>query len=54
MGSFIGIRPVHQQQVDVVDTEITEAFVDRARKIVRVQILVRDLGAKKYLVTRDA
>ena len=47
-----GIRPVHQQQVDVVDAEIGEALVDRAREIVRRADIRANFGAQKDVVTR--
>ena len=56
-GSFSGIcgvRPVHQQQVDIVDAEVGEALVDRAREIGGAQVFVRDLGAEENVVARHA
>ena len=49
-----GVRPVHQQQVDIVDAEIFEALVDRAREIGGAQIFVRHLGAEEDVAARHA
>ena len=47
-------RPVHVQHVDVIDLEVREALVDRAREIVGAQVLVRDLGHEENVFARDA
>ena len=49
-----GVRPVHQQQVDIVDAEIGEALVDRAGEIGGAQIFVRHLGAEEDVAARHA
>ena len=41
------VRPMHKQEIDVIDAEILEAFVDRAREIVGAQIFVRHLGGQE-------
>jgi len=38
---------VHQQQIEVVDPESGEAFVDRFGKVGRAKILVADLVVRK-------
>ena len=48
------VRPMHQQQIDVVDAERRQAFVDRAGEIGGVQIFVRDLGAQEDVAARHA
>ena len=50
----LGVRPVHQQEVDIVDAEIGEALVDRAREIGGAQIFVRHLGAEEDVAARHA
>ena len=45
---------MHQQQVEVVDPERGEAFVDRFGKVGRAKILVADLGGEEDVLARQA
>jgi hypothetical protein len=46
------VRPMHHEQIDLVDAEILQALVDRARKVIGAQIFVRHLGGEENLVAR--
>ncbi len=48
------VRPVDQQQVDVVDLQFAEARLDRAREVGRPQVLMRDLRGEENLLARHA
>ena len=48
------LRPMNEQQIDIVDAKRTEALFDRADEVGGMKILVRDLGADKDLAARHA
>src|SRR5262245_35305035 len=41
------VGPMHQQKIDEVDAQISQALLDRAREIVGAQIFMRDLGGEE-------
>ena len=48
------LRPMHQEQIDIVDAERGQAGIDRTGKIAGVQIFVRYLGAQENVRPRHA
>ena len=45
---------MHQEKIDEVDVEISQALLDRAREIVGAQIFMRDLGGQENVAARYA
>jgi hypothetical protein len=47
-------RPVDMKQVDVIDLQILQTFIDRAREIIRAQVFMRDLRHEEDVFARHA
>ncbi len=50
----LGVRPMDHEKIDVVDSQIPQALLDRAREIVGAQIFVRYFGGQEDLAARHA
>ena len=48
------VRPMDHEKIDVVDTEIPQALLDRSREIIGAQIFVRYFGGQEDLAARHA
>src|SRR6266404_3066202 len=48
------VRPMDHEKVDVIDSVILQALLDRAREVVRAQIFVRHFGGQEDLAARHA
>src|SRR5260370_1064307 len=48
------VRQMDHEKGDVIDSEILQALLDRAREVVRAQIFVRHFGGQEDLAARHA
>ncbi|MOA28238.1 hypothetical protein D3C78_1491650 [compost metagenome] len=50
----IALRPVQQQEINIVSLQFCKAFIDGGEKIVVTKAIHPDLGGEKYIVAGNA